>query len=249
MYVLINEYNLFLSKYRMNDTLFLLEDTVGEQAKRAVVIIGRFNPPHIGHYAVINAAKKYIRNNPTLKLDPVPIVVVIEGKKASKDKMRNPLTGTERISFMSGSGLADGVKFLKAESAFAAFEEVRKCGYEPIVIADGSDRDGKFKELLDKYFKSKDNSDIKHYSLTVKRVDDTPSKSSQSLDKKDALDNVLQYTDSEMPAEMASASLARHAVTKKEPGKFAIITGLTSKPKLSAMMFNKIKAAQASGGE
>lgn len=231
----------------MNDTSFLFEDSVGEQAKRACVIVGRFNPPHIGHYAVINAAKKYIRDNPALKLDPVPIVIIIEGKETSKDKMRNPLSGAERISFMTGSGLADGVKFLKAGTAFAAFEEVRKCGYEPIVIADGSDRGGKFKELLDKYFKRKDNSDIKHYALTVKRADDTPSADIQSLDKEDALDNILQYTDKEMPATMASASLARHAVIKRQPDKFAIITGLTAKPKLATMMFNKIKAAQASG--
>jgi hypothetical protein len=215
--------------------------SVGQQAKRAAVMVGRFNPPTIGHYAVVNTVKKFITANPELKLDTVPIVVVIEGKETSKDKNRNPLTADERISFMKGSGRADGVRFLKAGSAFAAFEEVRKAGYEPIAVAAGADRGSNYLSMLDKYYKTQDGATIKHQLIELPRAGANESK--EKLDKEAALADILKYTDADIPVTMVSASLARLAVLHGEREKFAIIVGLTDKPDLANMMFNKIKAA------
>lgn len=217
------------------------QKSVGQQAKRAAVIVGRFNPPTIGHYAVVQTVKKFIEANPELKLDVVPIVVVIEGKETSKDKLRNPLTADERISFMKGSGKADGVRFLKAASAFLAFEECRKAGFEPIAVAAGSDRGGNYLEMLNKYYKAADGSDIKHSLIELPRAG--TNESEEKLDKDAALADVLRYTDADIPVTMVSASLARLAVQRDEREKFAIIVGLTDKPDLANMMFNKIKAA------
>ena len=211
--------------------------TVGQQNRRAAVIVGRFNPPTIGHYSVIQVVKKVVLQQ---KLDAVPFVVVIEGKETSKDKSRNPLTADERISFMKGSGKADGVKFLKATSAFAAFEEVRKAGFEPIAIAAGSDRGQNYLEMLDKYFKTKDGEYIEHHLIELPR---TANEATEKIDKAAALEDVLRYTDGDLPISMVSASLARLAVKKGERGKFAIIVGLTDKPDLATMMFNKIRTA------
>lgn len=230
----------------MNDMTYILEETVGQQSKRAAVVVGRMNPPTIGHYAVIDAVKKYIRDNQNLGLDPVPIVVVVAGKETSKDKKKNPLTANERISFMKASGHADGVKFLVAGSAFAAFEEVRKSGYEPIAIAAGSDRADKYLEMLDKYFKTKDNKEIDHYAINLDRTgDEEKPAEGEKVDKKAGLDDILKYMDEDIPIEMVSASLARRAVEKGEFDKFKILVGLTEKTKLAQKLFDKIKAAMA----
>ena len=112
------------------------EETVGEQPKKAVVMVGRMNPPTAGHYKVIDLMKKFERTNKGV----TPIVVVVAGKETSKDLKKNPLSAEDRVKFMTASGKANGVKFIIAPSAFAAFEEVRKAGYEPYGIAAGSDR-------------------------------------------------------------------------------------------------------------
>ena len=222
----------------------VFEETVGQQNKRAAVVVGRFNPPTIGHYSVFDAVKKYIRNNQNLGLDAVPIVVVVAGKETSKDKTKNPLTANERISFMTASGKANGVKFLVASSAFQAFEEVRKAGYEPIAVAAGTDRADKYLEMLDKYYKTNDGKEIDHYAITLNRVVESE-EPKEKVNKKAALDDILQYLDDDLPTEMVSASLARRAVEKDEFDKFVIITGLTEKPALARKMFDKIKASMA----
>ena len=223
--------------------MHILEGTVGEQKKRAAVVVGRFSAPTIGHYAVFDAAKKFIRDRQDLRLDAVPIVVVVDGKETGKDKDRNPLSANERISFMKASGLADGIKFIVADSAFAAFEEVRKAGYEPIAVGAGSDRANKYIEMLDKYFKAKNDKKINHYAITLKRVSE--GKSSEKIDKDAALDDILRYMGDDIPTNMVSASLARRAIKQNEFKKFTIISGLVKKPALAKKMFNKVKAAMA----
>lgn len=223
--------------------------STSEQSKRAAVIIGRFNPPTSGHYALFNTVKKFIRSNEDLRLEAVPIVVVVEGKETSKDKTRNPLTGDERVSFMIGSGKADGVKFLKAGSAFDAFEAVRKAGFEPIAIAAGSDRASNYLSMLDKYFKTSDGESIKHHKIELPRSANEETAPKEKIDKDAALADVLKYVDKDLPIEMVSASLARLAVKSGEREKFAIIVGLTDKPKLAALMFDKIKAAMETTDE
>lgn len=208
--------------------------------KRAAVIVGRFQPPTIGHYAIVNMVKKFIRDNPDLDLDAVPILVVVEGKETSKDLKRNPLSADERIAFMKASGKADGVRFLKANSAYNAFEEVRKAGFEPIAIAAGSDRGQNYLEMLDKYFKTKNGGQIKHRLIELPRNEES---TNEAIDKDAGLDDILKYTDKDIPISMVSASLARRAVQAGEREKFTIIVGLTDKPQLANKMFDKIKAA------
>ena len=220
----------------------MLTEMVGQQKRRAAVIVGRFQPPTIGHYKVFDVVKKYIRDHQDLRLDAVPIVVVVAGKETSKDKSKNPLTANERVSFMKASDKANGVKFLVASSAYDAFEEVRKAGFEPIAVAAGTDRGDKYLEMLDKYFKTPDGKGIDHYSITVDRVTEAKE---EKVDKKAALDDILHYMDGDIPTKMVSASLARRAVELEELEKFAIIVGLEEKPALAKKMFDKIKAAMA----
>lgn len=227
----------------MEDYMILSEQTVGQQKKKAAVIVGRFQPPTAGHYSVFNTVKKFIKSNPDIGLEAIPIVVIVDGEKTGKDKTKNPLTANERVSFMTASGKANGIKFLVAGSAFAAFEEVRKAGFEPIAIATGSDRAGTYIEMLDKYFKTNKNEPIKHYAITVDRLSEGK-KTKEKINKTAALDDILKYMGDEIPTTMISASLARRAVELNEFEKFMVIVGLKDKPDLARKMFNKIKAAQ-----
>lgn len=227
----------------MSKIILIPEDKHGVQKRKAAVVIGRFQPPTIGHYAVFDEVKKYIRDNESLRLDPIPVVVIIAGKKSSKDKSKNPLTADERMSFMKASGKADGIKFLIAESAFKAFEEVRKAGFEPIAVAAGSDRADNYLGMLDKYFNADDGKDIDHYAIEIERDD-------QEKDhKRESVSQILQYMDEEIPVYLVSASLARAAVKEDELEKFSIITGLTEKPKLAHKLFNKLKTAMEGNDE
>ena len=202
--------------------------------KRAAVFIGRMQPPTIGHYAVIQSMKKYISNNPKLELSPVPVVVIIDGKETGKDKVRNPLTASERISFMQASGHANGVKFLSANDAIKAFESVREAGFEPIAIAVGSDRAEKYLNMLNKYFTEPDGKKITHHQILIPR---------NSSGDEGAAD-ILTHMDDTVPVSMVSGTLARLAVKSGDFEKFKIIVGLEKKDKLAKMMFNKIGGKQ-----
>lgn len=209
---------------------------IGEQSKRAAVVIGRFNPPTIGHYAIFDKMKKVILSRPELNLEAVPIVIVVQGEKTSMDKDANPLTGHERVSFMQASGRADGVKFLISKSAHAGLMDVRAAGFEPILIGAGSDRADGYLALLDKYFKTDTGDTIKHELVKFER------------ENADSLGDILRYTDSEIPLYLVSASLARMAARNKEFDKFSILTGLTKKPKLARKMYNRIIATGGANG-
>jgi nicotinamide mononucleotide adenylyltransferase len=144
------------------------------QARKAVVVVGRYQPPTKGHGRAISAARRYYRDN---HLDAI-VVVVIEGTNTSKDKTRNPLTATQRIRYLQASEYGKGVVYLTATNAFDAFIEVRKAGYEPFAVVGGKivtkdgvqeDRASPYKEMLDKYFVDAQGRNYEHPAITLNR--------------------------------------------------------------------------------
>jgi hypothetical protein len=146
-----------------------------KQDKTAVLIIGRFQPPTIGHGKLINAAKKAWRED---KYDAV-ILFVVEGKKTSKDKKKNPLSGESRVFYLENSKYGKGLKFAVVGSAFDAFIKCREMGYEPMAVVGGTFNDDEenraegYKKLLDKYFKDQDGGDIDHKAIVLQRDEDS----------------------------------------------------------------------------
>lgn len=212
---------------------YLVEETVGEQPKKAVVMVGRMNPPTAGHYKVIDLMKKFERTNKGV----TPIVVVVAGDKSSKDLKKNPLSGEDRIKFMKASGKANGVKFILSNSAFAAFEEVRKAGYEPYAIAAGSDRGSKYLEMLDKYFTAEDGSKLKHVIMPGLQEREDPD--DEGVPSEEVLE--LAEKGEEIPIHLISGSMARLAVKMGLKNAFAKILGVDRK--LADMIFKKVQAA------
>ena len=219
----------------------IFEDLSPMGSRRVAVVIGRFNPPTKGHYEVINTVKSFIKRNPKLGLDVSPVVVIIGGSKSDADKKRNPLSVDERISFMKGSGNANGVTLLTAINAFAALAMLRDKGMEPIAVAAGSDRIEDYIKILDKNFTKPDGSPIEHHKVNLKRDDSAVL--SKSEDKKNAMDSTLSSMKSgdALATDLVSGSLARRAVELGYEEEFASIVGLENKPVLAKKMFNKIK--------
>lgn len=218
-------------------------ETVGEQGDKAVVFVGRCQPPTRGHYKVIDAMKAFIRDNPDLKLSIHPVVVIVAGEKTSTDKTQNPLTAEDRKSFMESSGEANGVKFLTANNGFQAWEEVRKAGFEPIAIAAGSDRAPGYLKLLDKYFTKPDKSPIKHMVVPGLARDQDEEVSSGD----EAFDMIIRMINDGDVVDDAqiSGSLARYTARKGEAKAFAYVVGLEKKPKLAALLMKKIATPEA----
>ena len=219
----------------------LLEETVGMQQKRAAVMVGRLEPPTAGHYKVLDAMKQFIRKSKDPKLD-VAVLVVVAGEKTSKDRSKNPLSAEERVKFIEASGRANGVIVLTAKSGFAAFEEVRKAGYEPIAVAAGSDRAEGYIELLDKYFTDPNGGKIKHMRVPGLDRENQDGKTNQ---KTGAMNKALDDLKKGGALDVAeiSGSMARRAVELGYEEEFAQIVGLEKKPKLAKLMFDKLKAS------
>jgi hypothetical protein len=221
----------------------LLEDAPAPRTKRVAVVIGRFNPPTKGHYAVINKVKKFIKDNPKLSLEAVPVVVVIGGGKSDLDKAKNPLSVDERILFMKASGNANACNFMHAKNAFEALTNCRNAGLEPIAIAAGSDRIDDYVRILNHYFKNSDDTPIKHYKVHLDRDDDAVEADPE--EKQASMDNILSSMQNgdHVDTDLVSGSLARRAVELGYEKEFAEIVGLPDKPELAKKLFDKIKKA------
>jgi hypothetical protein len=220
----------------MDEQLFEAEGP-GMQTKKVAVMVGRMNPPTRGHYKVINALKAFIRDHKELGLDAMPVVVIVAGSKSDADKSRNPLSGEERKTFMESSGKANGVRFLLAPNAFAAFAKVREEGMEPIAFAAGEDRAKDYLRILDKSFTNGDKP-IKHHVINLSRDFDSEHDDGEEYFKK-----VIQMINDgdEVKDDQISGSLARYAVRHDEAKAFAYIVGLESKPALASKLFKKVK--------
>lgn len=227
----------------MSNIEILFEDLEPMQDLRVAVIIGRFNPPQIGHYKLINEVRTWIKAHPKLNLETLPVVVVIGGSKADNDLKKNPLSVSERISFMKSSGKCDGIKFLSAPNAFAALEAVRKEGFEPIAVAAGSDRMDGYITMLDKYYKDENDNPIKHYKIELSR--DSKAVATDSTTKQHNMEKIIDnMRDGDDPKiDEISASLARVAVQMDAKEEFARLVGLENNKVLADKMFAKIKAS------
>lgn len=222
----------------------LFEDLAPMADKKVAVVIGRFNPPTKGHYAVIDTVKKFIRQNKKLGLEASPAVIIIGGSKSDADKKKNPLSAEERELFMKSSGKANGAMFFIAPNAFAAFSMLREKGYEPVAIAAGTDRIDDYKKMLDKYFLTPDEQPIEHHAIHLERDEDAIEKDKDA--KKAAMDKALETAKkkgSDIDTDLVSGSLARRAVELGYEPEFAKIVGLEDKPALAKKMFDKIAKA------
>jgi nicotinamide mononucleotide adenylyltransferase len=194
-----------------------------KQKKTSILVIGRFQPPTKGHGHLINAAKKAWRE---YKYDAI-IVCIVDGKETSKNKKKNPLSGDSRKFYLEHSNYSKGLQFVIVGSAFEAFIKSREMGYEPMAVVGGKfvndkkeDRPKGYKELLDKYFKNDDGSEIEHKAVTLERDPEAEG------------------------IESVSASTVRAAVMSNLYDDFKDLTDLENE-KLTRKMFDEMQASMS----
>ena len=150
---------------------------------------------------------------------------------------------------MKASGLANGALYFTAPNAFAAFEELRKKGYEPVAVAAGTDRIKDYKGILDKYFKTSDDKPIEHVGIELTRDEDAIETKKEVKGKAmdSAIATIKMKKEGDVDTSVISGSLARRAVELGYELEFAKIVGLEDKPALAKKMYDKIKASIGSG--
>jgi len=104
-----------------------------DSAKNVSVFIGRLQPPHIGHEAII----KSMKNN--------PIIVIVKGTKSSVDKSRNPFDAKYQTALLKK--INSKAKIIVAKSGYLPeiFADLRKQGMEVKEFFAGDDRLNSYK--------------------------------------------------------------------------------------------------------
>lgn len=109
--------------------------------KKAVYAVGRFQPPTVGHAAMIDLLSK---------MDGDAYVFVSSAKATGKDKSKNPLTSTEKVAFLQKM-FPSRVTFVDTAMCatpcggpLAAYYYLLEKGYDDITLVAGSDRASDF---------------------------------------------------------------------------------------------------------
>jgi len=214
-----------------------------DQPKRVAVIIGRFNPPTLGHYSLINKVQEFVSNHANLHLEPAPVVMIVAGSKSDADLQRNPLSGAEREHFMQSSGkLPSGTQIVIAKNPFEGFARLRESGLEPIAIGTGEEsRMSDYMRIL-KGFKSESGSEIARYPIKLGR-DAEAIEFSSKQEKEQKLTEILDRMrgGGHISTDEISGSLLRRAVQLGYEEEFLKLTGFDSNPSAGLKMFNLIK--------
>lgn len=109
--------------------------------KQAVYAVGRFQPPTIGHAAMIDVLTS---------LPGDAFVFVSSAQVSAKDKPKNPLTSREKVDFLEKM-FPSGVTFVdtaqctpRCGGPLAAYTYLLEKGYTDITLVAGSDRKAEF---------------------------------------------------------------------------------------------------------
>lgn len=114
-----------------------------QEEKTAIFVFGRFNPPTIGHEALLNAGK-------TMAASKGAELFVFPTK--SHDNKKNPLDFNTKMSFLTA--FFPDVTFVGASevrTVFEALEWLEKQGYKNVFMVTGSDRVKEFNNLIKNY--------------------------------------------------------------------------------------------------
>lgn len=108
---------------------------------KAVYAVGRFQPPTVGHAAMIDLLSK---------MDGQAFVFVSSSQGTGKEKLKNPLTSTEKVAFLEKM-FPSGVTFVdtakcdpRCGGPLAAYYYLLEKGFNDITLVAGSDRASEF---------------------------------------------------------------------------------------------------------
>jgi cytidyltransferase-like protein len=114
---------------------------IGEESTKTPVsvLLGRFNPPHLGHIKMVKMMKYK------------PVILIVEGKKSSDDKTRNPLSGQERAEMIKKIIPNADVRVVYSANFSPILFHLQKDGkYIVKEIMAGADRVDSYKKMVEK---------------------------------------------------------------------------------------------------
>lgn len=117
---------------------------------QAVIVIGRFNPPTIGHESIFKTAIQTAK-----KTNSVPIIFV----SSSVDNKSNPLPIEEKISFLKS--FFPGIDFRPMTSAYDAIKNLSNEGYDSIILLTGNDRKESYTKMITRGMEKPDHDENK----------------------------------------------------------------------------------------
>lgn len=133
----------------IHDQTKLLESTIKlPPGDNAIMAPGRYNPPTIGHQAMVKMLIKKAKELSTSESKVLPVVVIVAGAKSSLDKQKNPLSADDRVKIFE-KRWGKQVKVMVAADPITAAKELQEQGINASLVVSGSDRS--YKEVLDKY--------------------------------------------------------------------------------------------------
>lgn len=161
----------------------LFEDVAPMGNTKVAVIIGRFNPPTIGHYKLIGEAVKGIKSlnekNPNLNLSITPVILIVGSdekhkkmmsdlqsadekvkKEAMEKVVKAPLSPSDIIFTMKNSGklnLLSDKNYFVSSSVPQGLSNIREAGFEPVAVVSGGDRGAKSDGAKSDYIRILDN--------------------------------------------------------------------------------------------
>lgn len=109
---------------------------------QVLICVGRFNPPTKGHDRLFNRIREESK-----RLGVRSEVFIVEGEKASKDKMKNPLSGEERLALLK-SWYPD-IHFDLVGSAMEVMDVLEVQNKKPVAWIAGTDRIKNYQKLLE----------------------------------------------------------------------------------------------------
>jgi FAD synthase len=127
-------------KEHLNEAAFDPSSYLPTQDKTVELFLGRMQPVHLGHEAIIKKMKN-------------PIVALVKGKASSEDKSRNPLSAKDQIKYLKK--LFSSLDVLEVPTGFIPdiINAIRKDGKEVVTVYAGSDRIAGYKKMIDVYNK------------------------------------------------------------------------------------------------
>lgn len=116
--------------------------------KNAIIAPGRYNPPTIGHQAMVKLLIKKAKELSTPASEVIPVVVIVAGAKSSADKQKNPLSATDRVKIFE-KRWGNKIKVMVADNPIIAANDLQAQNINATLVVSGSDRS--YKDVLDKY--------------------------------------------------------------------------------------------------
>jgi len=110
------------------------------QTKTVELFLGRMQPIHLGHEAIIKKMKN-------------PVVALVKGKASGEDKSRNPLTAKDQKRFLKK--LFPKIEIIEVPTGFVPdiINALRKDGMEVTTVYAGADRINSYKGMIAVYNK------------------------------------------------------------------------------------------------